>query len=169
MEQSLNNAEYKSVVKMKSVITALCFPVALFLSSCHSKSAHVSQHQYLYYPDKNVYYDVAQNEYFYSVNGAKTWHTIHNPLPAPPSYLGQGITLFSDSTAVYADNETHRRLYVGVLYNIVKNDSATVVASEITERKIPKKQPTIVTQIETKTKRGLGKLLDKIFGKKEKK
>ena len=127
-------------------------------------------YEFYYYPEKNVYYDVEKKNFFYSLDGGKTWDSTINASGEDPGTLGGKVIIRSLVEDVYKNNETHRNLYKGKLYNIVNAD--TVLASttpEVSERKQKKKETEIKPAEEEKPKKGIKKFLEKIFGKHKKK
>ncbi len=144
----------------------------VFLTTSCQSNNHKGEFEYFYYPEKNVYYDSAQKTFFYSLNGAKTWSRFINANNAEPVALGEKVVIYSTATDVYKDNDRHRKLYAGTLYDISISDTGAAVAgAEVSERKIIQKRKSAETQLteETKVKRGISRLIDKIFGKHHKK
>ena len=144
----------------------------LFALSCRDNKQEEKKddYEFYYYPEKNVYYDVEKKNFFYSLDGGKTWDSTINPSGNDPGTLGKEVIIRSLGE-VYNDNETHRNLYNGKLYNIINLDTRQVTtAPEVSERKVQKKRTTaIIPRQEDKLKKGLKKFLDKIFAKRKKK
>lgn len=128
--------------------------------------------EFYYYPEKNVYYSPAKNLFYYSVDGAKSWDSIAGGNPDDLSYLGAREVIETDSSRVFVENAKHRKLYGGTLLDVVSGDTSVATAvGEVSERKILKKRKVAEQPDtpETKPKKGIRKLFDKIFGKHEKK
>lgn len=148
--------------------------IDLFALSCRDMQEEEKEdYEFYYYPQKNVYYDVEKNNFYYSLNGGKTWDSITNTSGNDPGTLGKKVIIRSLVEEVYKDNETHRNLYKGKLYNFIYADTALASAApEVNERKVIKKGNTtevIPIPEEDKPKKGLKKFLNKIFGKHNKK
>jgi len=143
----------------------------ILVVACNGKEENTGN-EYYYYPQKNVYYDVNKQKFYYSVDGSKSWLTFAGTGNTDVSTLGEKVEIYSNDTLIYNDNDNHRRLYAGRLYNlnIANTDLANVAPAAVSERRsIVKKSPAAKEKKEEKTKKGLGKFLGKIFGKKEKK
>ena len=135
---------------------------------CAEKKA--KQNEFYYYPDMNLYYDVAKNNFIYSLDGGVIWDTIDAKSGNIPTTLGDKIVLNSTSDSIWNDNKLHREKYGGYIYNVIDDDSPdTSAATTVTEKKIVIKptSPVIKEEEKTKERKGLGKLLNKIFGKKK--
>ena len=122
-----------------------------------------------YYPEKNVYYDVEKNSFWYTLNGGVTWISFTGDANKSTEYLGKRVVLRSNNAEVFKENETHRKSYGGVLLNIRGEDSSQPSqAEEASERKVAERQkPTVNSKPVNKDKKGLGKFFRKIFGKKK--
>jgi len=145
--------------------------VALFVSCKNEKSDdNNEQLTFYYFPQKNVYYNVQTNNFLYSLDGAKSWDSIANPTGRLPQTLGEKVVIYAPESTIYIDNNEHRQLYGGHLYNIALADSTIRSAAlvEVSERPVQKKVTAAKTETK-KPKKGIGKLLNNIFGKKEKK
>lgn len=142
----------------------------MLLLSCKNSKEN-EELAFYYYPDKNVYYNPSANIFYYSIDGANTWDSIANNNENELVTLGEKVEVISEKDRIYEDNPAHRKLYKGVLYDVIKNDTATLLAvNEVSERKVIKKRKTVVTDtVEVKQKKGIKKFFDKIFGKRDKK
>jgi hypothetical protein len=151
------------------ILKILC--VCLLITGCSDKISK-QELEFYYYPKKNVYFDVDKKKYFYSLDGAKTWAGMESTDAKEPATLGEKVVIYSDSAQVYKENATHRKLYAGNLYNIILGDvSTTMTTEEVSERKIIQKRKVVSGKgkVEEKPKKGIGKFIQKIFGKKDKK
>ncbi len=161
-------------LQMKRVVLFIIIVVGiqLFFISCQSSNTREEEEnfQFYYYPKKNVYYNVEKKNFFYSLDGGKTWDSIISVSNKEPATLGEKIIVYSADNNVYKDNAAHRRLYNGRLYNIRNSDTSLASAApEVSERKVQKRTGVKPEQEEEKVVRGLKKFLNKIFGKKNKK
>ena len=156
---------------MKRVVLFIMIVVSsqLFFLSCQSNNGQEENENYefYYFPKKNVYYNVEKKNFLYSLDGGKTWDSVASVSDKEPQTLGEKIIVYSDSFDVYKDNEAHRKLYNGTLYNIATADTSVAVGPEATERKVKKtvQEPTD----DDEPIKGLKKFLNKIFGKHSKK
>ena len=139
-------------------------------ASCNNEEK-VQEPEFYYYPKANVYYDVAGKVFYYSLNGAKSWQQMTDSLATSPELLGEKVVLHSSDT-IWKDNERHRQLYSGVLYNVAASvDSVEGSAAKVSERKVNRKKYRAserpAPEEEPKKKKGFGKFLQKVFGKKK--
>ena len=147
----------------------LLFVVVVASSSCMSKKTEeLPKYQFYYYPNVNMYYDVAAGQYIYSLDSARTWNTINEISQEKPATLGNGVVLYSDQKQVWKQNEEHRVQHNGSMFNIPETKTKLAsVEGEVKERKVARK-PT-VQQAEEPKKKGLAKFFNNLFGKKNKK
>jgi hypothetical protein len=121
--------------------------------------------EFYYYPSKNVYYDVSNAEYLYSLNGGENWDTLHKKMESEPATLGVKQIIYSNTKEILDSNESHRRLYGGNLVNILTADSSLSENDVVTERKFPRK-PKPVATVSKKTEKRPG-FFKRLFGKKQ--
>lgn len=163
----------KAGMKKALLFIIIMMIIEMFALACSDMQEEEKEdYQFYYYPQKNVYYDVEKNYFYYSLNGGKTWDSTTNTSGNDPGTLGKKVIIRSLIEEVYKDNETHRILYKGKLYNFYTDTALASAAREVTERKVVKKSNTTeVTPIpeKDKPKKGLKKFLKKIFGKHNKK
>jgi hypothetical protein len=142
--------------------------LVVFLISCNSKHDTLNYNFY-YYPQQNIYYDIDHQKFYYSLDGAATWNDLSGSVNGNVA-LGPRVDIVSEDSIVYLKNEVHRRLYGGQVYNYTIQNAALVTgAPEVSDRKVAKKAPVEKPKTEEKQKKGLGKFIDKIFGKGKKK
>lgn len=61
--------------------------IDLFALSCRDMQEEEKEdYEFYYYPQKNVYYDVEKNNFYYSLNGGKTWDSITNTSGNDPEH-----------------------------------------------------------------------------------
>src|SRR3954463_9689146 len=123
---------------MKRVVLFIIIVVSiqLFFIACRSTDRQDEEDfQFYYYPNKNAYYNVEKKNFLYSLDGGKTWDSVASVSDKEPQTLGEKIIVYSDNYDVYKDNEAHRKLYNGTLYNITTADTSVAVGPEATERK----------------------------------
>jgi hypothetical protein len=127
-----------------------------------------------------VYYNVASKTYTYSLDGGKTWRNMNSEADKEPSTLGEKIVLTSITDSIWKENEVHRKLYAGKLYDIIDDttngangDNLGAVAGKVSERKAVQKGSKTKTRRKAKVevkeeKRPIKKFFQKIFGKNQK-
>jgi hypothetical protein len=144
--------------------------LVLFSPGCNVKE-DTSKNRFYYYPDKNVYYDIDKQVFFYSIDGTKTWKNYNAVVNPEVATLGKKVEIITEDSIPYNKNDEHRKLYVGRLYDLtLPSTAATAIASEVGERKtVVKKKPVVKAKPQEKQKKGLGKFFSKLFGKKNKK
>lgn len=122
----------KRIVWFAAVIVSIGFGT---LYSCSSKQQK-PEGKFYYYPKTNVYFDVAKNNYIYSLDGGKTWGNIKNISDKEPATLGKRVVMSSAVDSIWNQNAIHRKQYAGTLYNIINDDNKIAsVGSEVTERR----------------------------------
>lgn len=168
VEWSLKNDNIILPMTSRIVIATIGITLCLIFFACAQKKA--APRQFYYYPDLNLYFDVAANNYLYSLDGAVTWDSIHAEASNFSTHLGDKILITADTDSIWKDNTRHRDKYGGYIYNIMIDDSTDTSGKDVvTEREIVKKKGSVVKKDEEKIKerKGLGKLLNRIFGKKK--
>ena len=124
--------------------------------------------EFYYYPLKNVYYDVANACYIYSLNGGQAWDTLYKKMDKEPATLGKKQIIYSDVADPWASNEEHRQMYSGYLLDIPNVDSTTAQRNSVTERKYPVKQKAVASRAnksDNKSEKKPG-FFKRLFGKK---
>lgn len=152
------------------VLLNLSIAFLIINTSCNNTNTE-KQVEFYYYPKSNVYYNVEKNAYLYSLNGGKSWENLILSSEDPPATLGEKIVLYSATDSIWKDNEAHRKLYAGVLYNVATNDSTTTaVASHVTERRSSRKfkSQDAGTDETVKKEKPLRRFFNRIFGKRKK-
>ena len=139
------------------------------LPACKDEQPKVDL-QFNYYPEKNVYYDSLKKDFWYTLDGAKTWNKFTDPAISDPSNLGRKVIIHATDSQVYKENENHRKLHAGKLFAIRNGDTATSIVSngpEVVERVGIQKKRVVTNRraAATKPKNGIGKFINKIFGK----
>lgn len=122
--------------------------------------------QYYYFPRANVYFDSANKNYVFLGNDGKNWETARQIPNVMQGLMDKSILVQSPSDPVWKDNEKHKLVYSALLY-ATPND--TVAKKELP--KIVERVPSDSTKKEEKKRKGVRKIIDKIFGifKKDKK
>lgn len=125
--------------------------------------------QYYYYPKANVYFDSANKEYIYQSNDSLNWQSAKQIPAVVLAMMDKNVLIQNPPDPVWKDNETHRLVYSAVLY-------ATPGDTVAKKKEIkPIKKPFVLpledssATVEKKEKKGIGKLIDKIFGRNKKK
>ena len=123
--------------------------------------------QYYYYPRANVYFDSANKDYLFLSTDSTNWLSAKQIPAVVHQLMDKGVHLQNPPDPVWKDNATHRLVYSAVLY-ATHNDT---VAKKVVK---PARKPVVpvadsVDTIAKKERKGLGKFLDKIFGRNKKK
>ncbi len=140
------------------------------IGGCSNQSGE-EKPTYYYFPEKNVYYNVVENTYLYSLDGAKTWHIMPAALTKDTTLLGYKQVLYSDKDSIWLDNDQHRKEYNGKLYSIVDDDTTvTQKGPQVAERKVVKKSNSQLKRGKKseEKKRPVKDFFKKLFGKKKK-
>jgi hypothetical protein len=126
------------------------------------------KYEFYYYPKVNMYYDVADQQYLYSLDSARTWTIIPDTTSQDTATLGNKEILYSDAKDIWKQNELHRQQFNGTILHIVSTDNEMAgVQNEVRERKVAVKKPAVQKPAEEKKKTKVGRFLQKIFGKKK--
>ena len=130
--------------------------------------------EFYYYPKTNMYYDVANKQYLYSLDSAKTWIAQQNESGSIPSTLGNKFIIYSNTDSVWKNNRDHRNMYKGRLYHIIKeNNHLPSTLKDAREKRPPVKS--IKKPIDKQTdsseapKKGIRGFFNRLFGKHKKK
>ena len=168
MEWSLNVIVKKSGMVRVMTHVALILNLVVFFMSCDNTKDNL-KFRFYYYPQQNLYYDIKNQKFYYSLNAAKSWKEYFSAINNDAETLGHKIEIASDDSVIYASNREHVKLYGGQVYDYNLQNTALVGVSEVNERKVTKKVPVVKPKIMVKQKKGIGKFIDKIFGKDKKK
>ncbi len=145
----------------------LVISLAVITLSCNQQQAR-GKYEFQYYPSVNMYFDVAQQQYIYSLDSARTWNTLKGTTEEKAASLGTPATVYSDEKEIWKLNEAHRQQYNGTIFNVAGNSSVAGNLDEpVAERKVQKKAVRKSAPA-VKERKGLGKFLQKVFGKKKK-
>ncbi len=116
------------------------FILSVFIS-CNEAGLGKKQFEFYYYPSKNIYYDVANNQYIYSVDGGKTWTLFKPKTNNEPATLGNKQTIYSDDEQPWKLNEVHRKQYNGTVISIADADTVAQQQDVISDKKNIVKKP----------------------------
>lgn len=155
--------------------TLLFFGMMFFLFACGDNPPNGTKEklpalppQYYYYPRANVYFDSANKEYIFQSNDSMSWQSAKQIPAVVLEMMDKNVLIENPPDPVWKNNEVHRLVYSAVLY--AKPGDTVVKKKEVK----PKKKPVVPAidsseTAEKKDRKGLGKLLDKIFGRNKKK
>ena len=119
-------------------ITLLCkiliVGVCSFAASACSTQAD-QKFEFYYYPARNVYYDLSNSRYIYSLNGGKTWDTLYKKMDSEPATLGKKQIIYSRIANPWDSNAVHINRYGGILLDVPDVDSNAVRDIVVAERK----------------------------------
>jgi len=142
------------------------FICAVIVFSCNNISQ--KKFEFFYYPSKNVYYNVADNFYLFSLDGGKTWDSLNIKSNKDPQTLGEKKIIYSTTSEVWLDNKQHIAQYGGHVVDITANDSISSDAGLAADRKTKKEKATITTTSHKQTPAKKPGFFQRLFGKKHK-
>jgi len=134
-------------------------------NSCKTQAVKAKAGQYYYFPKTNIYYDVAQAEYIYSLDSGRSWNKMKNiKINETPLTLGGKVIINESGDDIWKDNETHRSLYGGSLYNIITRDTSFLlrVSKSKDIKKAAPKSDSMAGNIKKKRN-----FFQRLFGKKK--
>lgn len=146
---------------------ASLLPLVMILvgsTSCENKTAELlPEHRYYYYPKANLYYDSQSLQYIYSLDSTRSWVKVKATKGQQASaVLGDEIAIKETSGDIWEENETHRNMYGGNLYDVITKDTALLTEKpKEVKRSVAKPDPNATS---TKKKKNI---FQKIFGKKK--
>lgn len=153
--------EYKPAFTMCRNFLFFIF-LCLHLIACNNNAK--KKFEYYYYPARNIYYDVTNAQFVYSINGGKSWQVFKKDLNKEPATLGNKQIIYSTSLQPWDSNETHVKQYNGKLFSVADEDT-TAYTDAVSEKKTFKKPKPAVTEEPKKEKKpGFFK---RLFGKKD--
>ena len=120
--------------------------------------------EFYYYPSRNVYYDVANSLYFYSLDGGKNWDSLNVPSNKEPVTPGTKRIVYSTSLDIWKDNAQHVSEFNGHVVNLIR-DSNSLQTDLAADRKIKKVKAPVMNVPKPEKKPGFFK---RLFGKKNK-
>jgi hypothetical protein len=141
------------------ILIAATVPV----SSCNT--INEKKFQFFYYPQFNVYFDVANSKYFFSLDSGKTWDSVYARTNAEPATLGTKQILYSDTHAIWNSNQQHLKQYNGHAINIVYSDTVAVKEDRVADRKIKKIKSVTADNTKQQQEKKPG-FFQRLFGKK---
>ena len=142
-----------------------CFP------ACNDNKNEV-QYEFEYYPERNIYYNVATSTFFYSLNGSKTWDSMHTDAKADLKALGKKEKIFTKTSEVWKDNATHLEMYDGKVYNIIGENvpGAMSAVDQVSDKKsVAKSNAPVIKVGAPAKKKGVKGFFNRMFKKKERK
>lgn len=147
----------------------LCYMATGF--SCKRNNSVVAENVVYYYPENNIYYDASRSNYYYSLNGGRSWDSMVFKGTGYGAVLGHKVSLERTGNKVWENNEKNRKDYNGVLLNIVNNQTISLSKadsiSKIKAIAVVKSLPEVIAK-EEPPKKGLRKFFNNLFGKKKK-
>lgn len=119
--------------------------------------------KYYFYPKANVYFDTVNRNYLFLGSDGQTWTTGKEIPAAMQSMMDKSVLIDSFSQPVWKDNQNHRLIYSAALYAKPEDTIERKTAPPPVAKEPDNKEGDV-----KKEKKGLRKLLDKIFGRKKK-
>ena len=148
---------------------------ALLFVSCKGDTGATPTGEVYYFPEKNTYYDTRTNNFYYSLDSARSWDSLKYTGHDYGIALGGRIALDNQPAFPFTGNDSHRKAHNGILLNF-ENSRTRLLARSDSLKKI-KAAPVIKSRekeeeeeeqvSEEKPKKGLRKFFDNIFGKKK--
>lgn len=123
------------------------------------------EYEFYYYPEKNIYYDVVNKEYIYSLDGGQTWDSLFVAAEKEPATLGTKRILHSNQHSIWLNNAEHIQQFNGRAVNVLASDTTASNQALVAERKIKK---TVTTQPQKKEPEKKPGFFKRLFGKKNK-
>ena len=149
----------------------LCL-VLLANTGCKNDGNSDGKLKFYYYPEKNVYYNVENSNYLYSLNGGKSWDSLKMNEAKETKALGKREVIYSETPQVWRSNMQHLKSYNGNSFAIAGYGAANELMAEdvVSEKKVVRSGPVVRKgSSQKKEKKGIGKFIDNIFGKKKRK
>ena len=125
------------------------------------------QFEFYYYPQKNIYYSVTGEKYFFSLDGGTTWDSVVALSSAEPAILGAKEIIHSSTADIYVQNSLHLQQFNGSVININGTDTGTGKPGLAAERKVKKANNTNNVQSAKEAEKKPG-FFKRLFGKKNK-
>jgi hypothetical protein len=149
-------------MKLFGLLFFILTAAGVIFNSCNNIAQ--KKFEFFYYPQLNVYFDVANNQYFFSLDGGKTWDSVYSRINYEPSILGDRQILYSTAHAIWDNNEQHLKQYNGHSINIIDEDTVVITHDEVADRKIKKIKP-VLTDSNKQPEKKPG-FFQRLFGKK---
>ncbi|MEP6466102.1 MAG: hypothetical protein ABJB05_07335 [Parafilimonas sp.] len=137
------------------------FICSMVFLSCNDTAP--KKFEFYYYPSRNVYFDVTNDQYLYSLDGGKTWDSLYVKTNKEPATLGTKRIIYSTSLDVWKDNQQHITQYNGQMMNVMNEDSSLMQTDLAADRKIKKAKAPAINTEKPEKKPGFFK---RLFGKK---
>ena len=154
---------FESIPNMKNNLAAfITFLFLITATSCNETGFIKKQFVFYYYPSKNVYYNVANNQYTYSVDGGRTWYSFKPTSNTEAATLGGKQIINSDNEQPWNINEIHRKQYNGTLISVADADSIAQ-PDVVSDKKIITKKPKLNVEEPPKKEKKPG-FFKRLFG-----
>jgi len=152
---------------MRQIISLFFLSMScMIVFSCNSITQ--KKFEFFYYPARNVYYDVNNNLYLYSLDGGKTWDSLSVVMNSEPAIPGGKQIIYSATPAVWTENEEHIKQYNGKVINITGSDTGNSKEDPVAERRAKKTKSSDITASTNTAKKTDKKpgFFKRLFGKK---
>jgi len=150
----------------KILIAGVGSSTALACNNIHNDPAF----EFYYYPARNVYYDVSNARYIYSLNGGRTWDTLYKKAEAGSPTLGKKEIIYSQVANPWDSNDVHIKRYEGYLLDLPSIDSNTAEAIVVSERKPATKAKSVTASTKDNSENNKSEkkpgFFKRLFGKK---
>lgn len=159
-------------VKLSSIYITLSCTLLIIVSSCRQDSS-LREDDLFYFPEKNVYYDERNEQYYYSLDGLRSWDSLAFNEADYGKTLGLKVPVRRAGSVAWANNDSDRKVHNGIILNLVNSQTLSMQRQDSLKRIRPvvtsKPKPVGVQEVaeEEPPKKGLKKFFNKIFGKKK--
>lgn len=151
--------------------------IIAFAAGCTPGTGSSEKYEVYYFPEKNAYYDLRTTSYYYSLDSAATWDSLKYQGSDYGAALGAKVALDNQPLLPFANNDSHRKTYNGILLNLVNSRTRLLAWQDSLKRlrpvpmakvkEIREEGQEVPEESEEKPKKGIKKFFDKIFGKKK--
>ena len=156
--------------------SALAMICIFLVASCKTNSSQQSEDELYYYPEKNVYFDIKNAKYYYSLDSTASWDSLTFNGTDYGLTLGERIAVNMPPGNAWENNDADRKTYNGIILNVVNTRTILLAKQDSINRQRPRiiikpktnvDQEEVVNDKEEPPKRGLKKFFNKLFGKKK--
>ena len=158
--------EYRSSLRLTGLVALI---ISVF--SCSDNNSKAALNGIYYYPEMNVYFDSLRSNYYYSLDGGRSWDSMVFNGPAFGAALGERVLLQRSDADIWANNRQHIQQYGGVLLNTVNAQTSRLAREDSINKNrkiaIVRPKPRIIEK-EQEVQKGIKGFFNKLFRKKKK-
>src|SRR5918993_5431211 len=108
-----------------------------FTAGCKQGTGSSETHEVYYFPEKNAYYDLRTMNYYYSLDSARSWDSLKYQGNDYGAALGAKVALDNQPLLPFANNDSHRKTYNGILVNVVNSRTRLLARQDSLKRLRP--------------------------------